>query len=78
MTINEIIQPVEKHIDDFDKYFKKLMKSKVSLLDIIIQYLNKRRGKRIRSSIVFLVSELCGGVNDRSYDGAATVSYTHL
>ncbi len=77
MTINEIIQPIEKHIEEFDKYFKKMMKSKVSLLDVIIQYLNKRRGKRIRSSIVFLVSELCGGVNNRSYIGAAMVELLH-
>lgn len=77
MTINEIIKPVETHIDEFDRYFRKLMKSKVSLLDIIIQYLNRRRGKRIRSSIVFLVSELCGGVNHRSYIGAAMVELLH-
>lgn len=77
MTINEIIQPVEKHILEFDKYFKRLMKSRVSLLDTIIQYINKRRGKRIRSSIVFLVSELCGGVNNRTYVGAAMVELLH-
>jgi octaprenyl-diphosphate synthase len=77
MTLKEIIKPVEKHLDDFNDFFKETMKSNVPLLDLIIKYMTKKRGKQVRPLIVFLSAELCGGVNKRSYVGAAMVELLH-
>lgn len=77
MNIKDISKPIESHIKDFNSYFKKLMKSNVALLDLIIKYMTKKKGKQVRPVMVFLAAELCGGVNERSYTGAAMVELLH-
>lgn len=77
MTLEEIIRPVEDHLDKFQDYFKGRMKSQVSLLDMIVSYLSKKKGKRIRPTLVFLSAELCGGSNERTYVGASLVELLH-
>ncbi len=77
MTIKEIGKPINKHLEEFNKYFKSLMNSDVALLNLIIQYLTKKKGKQVRPVLVFLSAELCGGVNKRTYIGAAMVELLH-
>lgn len=77
MTLKEIQAPVEHHFKDFNAYFKGLMKSEVALLDLIVQYLTRKKGKQMRPLLVLLSAELCGGVNQRTYIGAALVELLH-
>lgn len=77
MTIDEISKPIENHLHRFNDYFTSLMKSNVALLDLIIQYIAKKRGKQVRPVILFLSASLCGEVNERSYMGAAMVELLH-
>lgn len=78
MNIKEISNPVDLHIDDFNKYFRKLLKSDVSLLNIILNYVARKKGKQLRPMMVFLAAEACGGVNERSYTGAAMIELLHI
>jgi octaprenyl-diphosphate synthase len=77
MNIDEIITNIKPHLEDFNKYFKELMKSDVALLNIILRYINTRTGKQMRPVFVFLTAELSGGINKRSYIGAALVELLH-
>ncbi len=77
IKLNDISEPVEAELKEFNKYFKTLMSSDVPLLDLIVQYLTKKKGKQIRPLLVFLSAELCGGVNKRTYTGAALVEFLH-
>lgn len=77
MTIKDISQPVENHLIEFNNYFKNSMKSNVSLLNLIIRYMTRKRGKQVRPTMVFLSAMLCGGINQRSYVGAALVELLH-
>jgi octaprenyl-diphosphate synthase len=77
MTIKEITEPIEQHIEGFNEYLKEIMNSKVSLLNLIIRYMTKKRGKQIRPMLVFLSAELCGGVSKRTYTGASMVELLH-
>jgi len=77
MTITEISKPIENHLKEFNKYFKETMKSNVALLDIIISYMTRKRGKQVRPAMVFLSAELCGGVSERSYIGASMIEFLH-
>ena len=78
MNIKEISSPVDLHINEFNKYFKKLLKSDVSLLNIILNYVARKKGKQLRPMMVFLSAELCGGVNQRSFTGAAMIELLHI
>jgi octaprenyl-diphosphate synthase len=77
MLIKEITKPIERQLKEFNDFFKILMKSDVSLLNLIISYLTRKRGKQIRPAMVLLSAELCGGISKRSYIGASMVELLH-
>lgn len=77
MTLNEIIKPVKENLDSFDDFFKAQLKTDVPLLNLIVQYITKKKGKRVRPALVFLSAELCGGVSDRAFTGAAMIELLH-
>jgi octaprenyl-diphosphate synthase len=77
MFVREITKPIEGQLKEFNNFFKNLMKSDVSLLNLIISYLTRKRGKQIRPAMVLLTAELCGGISERSYIGASMVELLH-
>ncbi len=53
------------------------MKSKVLLLDKIMTYIVKRKGKQMRPLFVFLSAGLTGGIRDSTYRGATLIELLH-
>lgn len=53
------------------------MKSHVALLDTIMTYIVKRKGKQIRPMFVFYAAKLFGGINDSTYRAASLVELLH-
>lgn len=77
MNLNEISNPIKENLKEFDGYFKSILKTNVSLLNVILSYMNKRKGKQIRPVLVFLSAKLIKDVNQRSMVGAALVELLH-
>ena len=75
--LSEIKAPIKEHIDGFEKYFRSSMKSSVPLLDKVMRYILKRKGKQMRPMFVFLSASLCGKVNDSTYRAAALIELLH-
>ena len=69
--------PVEGPLREFRRLFRASMRSRVRLLDTVVQYLLKRKGKQIRPTLVLLSAELAGGITERSYRAAALVELLH-
>jgi octaprenyl-diphosphate synthase len=53
------------------------MKSSVPLLDTIMTYIVKRKGKQVRPMFVFYCAKLFEGINDSTYRGASMVELLH-
>lgn len=53
------------------------MQSRVPLLDIVTQYILKRKGKQMRPMMVLLSAQVCGGITPATYRGAALVELLH-
>ncbi len=53
------------------------MKSKVALLDSIMTYIVKRKGKQIRPMFVFFSANVFNGINDSTYRAASLVELLH-
>lgn len=53
------------------------MKSKVYLLDKIMGYIVKRKGKQMRPMFVFLSAGVHGQINEATYRGAALIELLH-
>jgi octaprenyl-diphosphate synthase len=77
MSLKELSKPVEQDLKEFNKFFKEQMKTNVSLLNLIIQYMTRKRGKQVRPTLVFLSALLCGDISRRSYTGAAMIELLH-
>ena len=77
VSLNQIKAPITAELDIFEKKFRESMKSKVALLDVIMNYIVKRKGKQMRPILVLLSSYIFGTINDKSYRGAALVELLH-
>jgi octaprenyl-diphosphate synthase len=77
LSIADIQAPIAAEMDRFEQTFRDLMKSDVMLLDQIMTYIVKRKGKQLRPMFVFLTAGTCGGINDSTYRGAALIELLH-
>jgi len=64
-------------MDVFEEKFKDSMKSNTPLLDRIMRYIVKRKGKQLRPMFVILTAKLAGPVNDSTYRAASLVELLH-
>ncbi len=72
-----IKSPIENELKIFEDKFKDSVKSKVPLLDTIMNYIVKRKGKQMRPLLVLHCAKLFGEVNETTYRGAALVELLH-
>ena len=75
MTISTKI--IARELAEFELHFKEAVKSKVPLLDRIMQYIVKRKGKQMRPMFVLLCAKLGGEINDSTYRAASLVELLH-
>jgi octaprenyl-diphosphate synthase len=68
---------IDKELKIFEEKFKDAAKSNVSMLDRIMRYIVKRKGKQLRPMFVFLSAKLCGEVNESTYRAASLVELLH-
>ncbi len=61
----------------FEKKFAESVKSQTMLLDRIMKYIIKRKGKQMRPMFVFLSAKLQGEINESTYRAAALVELLH-
>jgi octaprenyl-diphosphate synthase len=69
--------PVAREMEDFEQKFRSSMKTRVLLLDKIMTYIVKRKGKQIRPMFVFLSAGACGIINESTYRGASLIELVH-
>jgi octaprenyl-diphosphate synthase len=75
--LNQIKLPIEKELNLFENKFRESMKSSVPLLDTIMNYIIKRKGKQIRPIFVFFSAKLFTGITDATYRAASLVELLH-
>ena len=76
-TLKDIQAPVKQEMNEFELKFRQSMKSKVILLDKIMDYIIKRKGKQMRPLFVFLTAAIIGNINEATYRGAALIELLH-
>jgi octaprenyl-diphosphate synthase len=75
--LDQIKQPIEKEIKEFEPLFRESMRSSVSLLDKIMHYIIKRKAKQMRPMFVFLSAKAFGVTTDSTYRAAAMIELLH-
>ncbi len=77
LRLDDIKAPVAREMDEFEHKFRASMKTRVLLLDKIMNYIVKRKGKQIRPLFVFLSAGTCGTISDSTFRGASLIELLH-
>lgn len=68
---------VREELEIFESKFREAVQSQAPLLDRIMRYIVKRKGKQLRPLFVLLSAKLCGSINDSAYRAASLVEILH-
>lgn len=68
---------IQAELRIFESRFKDAVSSQSPLLDRIMRYIVKRKGKQLRPMFVLLSAKMCGEITDSSYRAASLVELLH-
>ncbi|MFM2359784.1 MAG: hypothetical protein RLY16_1777 [Bacteroidota bacterium] len=72
-----VTEIIGEELNTFEGKFSDAVKSNTPLLDRIMKYIIKRKGKQMRPMFVFLSAKLHGSINEGTYRAAALVELLH-
>ena len=75
--VAHIKSPIREELKTFDTYFRESMKTDIPLLDIVLNYMVRRKGKQIRPMFVFLSARVLGEINSSTYTAASLIELLH-
>ena len=76
-VLTHIRRPIDKEMAQFEAYFARTMRSEVPLLNIILNYIFRRKGKQMRPLLVFLTARLNGEITEATYVAATFIELLH-
>lgn len=75
--MNLPVSLIKTELESFEARFKDAVKSQTPLLNTILRYIVKRKGKQIRPMFVFLSARLFGNTTEATYRTASLVEILH-
>ncbi len=76
-SLDDIQQPIASELASFKSHFRKHLDTDVFLLNRIIRYLMRMKGKQMRPILVLLSARISGGISNRSYVAATMIELLH-
>src|SRR5688572_6763375 len=77
LQLQDIKSPIAREMDEFEVKFRESMKTQILLLDRIMNYIVKRKGKQMRPMFVFLSAGTCGKISESTHRGASLIELLH-
>lgn len=77
LRLDDIKAPIAREMEEFEQKFRASVKTKVLLLDKIMSYIVKRKGKQMRPMFVFLSAGTCGKISEPTFRGASLIELLH-
>ena len=75
---DKIKAPIKDEMEKFEPVFRSSMQTKVPLLNVIMNYIIRRKGKQMRPMFVFLSSKMLNNeVGEATYTAAALIELLH-
>lgn len=75
--MKEIQQLIALELSIFEEKFSESVRSRSPLLDRIMRFIIKRKGKQMRPMFVFLSARIAGGTTEKTYRTASLVELLH-
>ncbi len=76
--INKISAELEKELQLYESCLKTSLNSEVKLINTVLKYIMKMKGKQFRPILCILSAKLEGEPNEKTYISAATVEMLHV
>ncbi|MBP6312536.1 MAG: polyprenyl synthetase family protein [Flavobacteriales bacterium] len=77
VTIEAIQRPIAEEMKAFEPHFREAMRSQVALLDRVMHYIVKRKGKQMRPMFTLLSAKQFGPVQDSAFIAASLIELLH-
>ena len=75
--LEEIKEPIAREMEEFEQKFRASMHTRVMLLDKIMNYIVKRKGKQMRPMFIFLSAGTCGKITESTFRAASLIELLH-
>jgi len=76
-TLQEIQRPIAQEMKAFEAHFREAMRSRTALLDRVMHYIVKRKGKQMRPMFTLLSARMFGPVGESAYTAASLIELLH-
>lgn len=76
-SLKDVLSPISGEMDEFRVFFKDAIRTDVFLLNRIVNYLLRQKGKQLRPALVLMSARLFGNTNDRSHIAATMIELLH-
>ncbi len=77
MDLKELQKPFQKELIEYNRTFRNILSSNVQLIDTIIKYVVKNKGKGFRPLLVIMSAKLVGRPAEETYTAASIVELLH-
>ena len=76
--LKEISLPIKSDLKDFDVLFNESLYSDVKIINTIIKYIVKKKGKRLRPILCLLSAKICNKINNNTHKVASLLEILHV
>ena len=76
-TLRDIQMVIKDELTAFQQSFRSAVREPSGLLNTILRYVLRQKGKRIRPALVLLSAKVCGGVTEASFRAATLIELLH-
>ena len=73
-----LLTPISDYLPRFEEFYKNSLKSNVKIINTVITYISRRKGKQLRPSLCLLAAKLCGEPSENTYKAAALIEMIHV
>ena len=75
---SSLTSSIEKYVPQFNKVYSESLFSDIKLINTLIAYISRKKGKHIRPNLCLLSACLCGVPNDNTFQVAALIEMIHV
>lgn len=77
MNVKNVKSPIAEELELFEKKFAENVRSKNAMLDRIMRFIIRRKGKQMRPMFVFLAAKICGEITEATYRASSLIELLH-
>ena len=73
-----LLGPISDYMPRFEEIYSQTLSSKVKIINTVIRYISRKKGKQLRPALCLLSAKLCGEPSENTYKAAALIEMIHV